>query len=157
MVQRGFQRAVSSTDTVLIAETGPPGPRQRTGSDETAPLPVRIHRLAQQYHVIADFRRADIPVTADMCRTREVLRALEAAVRDLPAADPRRADLLFELEQTHYVLVQPKHHSGLRAELGRQRRGQAVIGEQHGINATASAVHSNRDSRRISGVGPARE
>jgi hypothetical protein len=92
-------------EPALAAEHAPPaGPTslpEPREPDEAVPLPVRIHRLARRYRVIADFHRADAPITADVHRAREVLGALEAAVRDLLPDDPRRAELVFELEQIH--------------------------------------------------------
>ncbi|MCI2416444.1 hypothetical protein MOQ72_03330 [Saccharopolyspora sp. K220] len=121
-----------------MVEEAPPEPTEAE-ADDTASLPVRIHRLAQRYQEVADIRQANIPITKDVRRAREVLGALDIAVRELPADDPRRAELVFELEQ-----IRSNAHELFELEL---------IERLHSNNVSLSDADRSRAARLLGAAG----
>ncbi|MER5387727.1 hypothetical protein [Saccharopolyspora sp. NPDC002686] len=95
--------------TPVVEESAPEPAESGAAPDGVEPLPDRINRLFQ---LVSDAVEVRIPISAEAPPERAALDALDTAVRDLPAGDPRRAALMFELAQ-----IRSSSHDLLEEEL----------------------------------------
>ncbi|MEU5849109.1 hypothetical protein [Saccharopolyspora shandongensis] len=124
--------------TPVVAESAPEPAESRAAPDGAEPLPDRIHRLFQ---LVSDAIEVRIPIRTEVPPERAALEALDTAARDLPAGDPRRAALMFELEQ-----IRSSSHDLLEEELlGLLRNNSIALSEEDRLGAARLLGAVGRD------------